>query len=333
MRVLVTGGGGFLGRELANQLLEEGAEVVVLGRRHYPDLDPALIQVQADICDPQALAAACAGCCAVFHAAAVPGIWGRPSVFHAINVMGTENVIRACVENRVPNLIFTSSPSVVFSGGDMKNADETSPYPHRYLSEYARTKAEAEQRVLAANGQEGLSTVAIRPHLIWGVGDPHLVPRVLERARSGRLVQVGKGDNRVDLIHVKNAARAHVQAWQVLRQPGGRVAGRCYFVSDMKPVPLWEWISDLLQALGLTPVRRSIPLAAAYGLGAVLESVYSLLGSEKEPPMTRFLAQQLGTSHYFDISRAVEDFGYRPRVSPEAGFRELVQSLKKQQEG
>ena len=181
MRVLVTGGGGFLGRELANQLLEEGAEVVVLGRRHYPDLDPALIQVQADIRDPQALAAACAGCCAVFHAAAVPGIWGRPSVFHAINVMGTENVIRACVENRVPNLIFTSSPSVVFSGGDMKNADETSPYPHRYLSEYARTKAEAEQRVLAANGQEGLSTVAIRPHLIWGVGDPHLVPRVLEK--------------------------------------------------------------------------------------------------------------------------------------------------------
>jgi len=327
MRVLVTGGGGFLGRHLAVRLKATGADVAVLGRNRYPGLPEGLRQIQADIRDREALVSAFAGCDAVFHAAAVPGIWGPASMFRGINVLGTDNVIHACRENRVKSLVFTSSPSVVFGGGDMENADESAPYPARYLSEYARTKALAEQRVMAASGVDGLSTVAIRPHLIWGAGDAHLVPRILDRARKGRLVQVGEGGNKVDLIHVENAAHAHVLAWQALLEPNSPLAGRCYFVSDGQPVRLWGWIGELLARLGLPPVRRTLSLSAAYALGGALEGVYRLLGIGQEPPMTRFLAQQLATSHYFDISRAENDFGYRPVIAPEEGFLELVRSL------
>jgi nucleoside-diphosphate-sugar epimerase len=327
VRVLVTGGGGFLGSELARQLLAEDIEVLVLGRRFYPHLPAEICQVRADIRDAPAVSDAFSGCDAVFHAAAVPGIWGPASMFRAINVRGTENVINACLDNHIDKLIFTSSPSVVFAGGDMENSDESVPYPNHYLSEYARTKAEAERLVLESNGHSGLLTVALRPHLIWGAGDPHLVPRLLKRARSGRLVQVGRGHNKVDLVHVKNAARAHIQAWRALGENPAKVAGRCYFISDRQPVRLWGWVDELLKSVGLPTVRRSVPLGAAYAAGAMLEAVYGLFGIDKEPPMTRFLAQQLGTSHYFNISRAVEDFGYRPVMPPEEGFRELIRSL------
>ncbi len=329
MRVLVTGGGGFLGRHLAARLGAFADEVVVLGRNPYSSLPEGIRQIQADIRDREALVSAFAGCDAVFHAAAVPGIWGPASMFHTINVLGTDNVIHACRKNRVNSLVFTSSPSVVFGGGDMENADESVPYPARYLSEYARTKALAEKRVMAASGVDGLRTVAIRPHLIWGAGDPHLVPRIVERAGKGRLVQVGEGGNRVDLIHVENAAHAHVLAWQALVKADSKVAGRCYFVSDGQPVRLWGWIAELLAALGLPPVRRTLPLSAAYAIGGALEGIYRLLGIGQEPPMTRFLAQQLATSHYFDISRAVNDFCYSTVVAPEEGFRELVSSLSR----
>jgi len=227
-------------------------------------------------------------------------------------------------------LIFTSSPSVIYGDSSLEGVDESTPYPENYLCEYSRTKAIAEKLVIEANGVD-LATVAIRPHLIWGPGDPHLVPRILAKADKGRLMRVGQGKNKVDIIYIDNAVSAHLKACDALGV-GKPPAGKVYFVSDSKPVKLWSWINDLLKKTGRPPVSRSISYKAALKLGHFLEGLYGFCRIKKEPPMTRFMASQLATSHYFNISRAKKDFGYEPVVSPEEGMNRLIQSLSDPQE-
>jgi nucleoside-diphosphate-sugar epimerase len=332
MNVLVTGGGGFLGSHLACRLHEMGHRVSVLGRRRYPSLPEGIIQHQADLRDPKAVSDACRGQDSVFHAGALPGVWGTKKDFYQTNVDGTRHVIDGCLEHGVRKLVFTSSPSVIYNQTDMENVDESTPYPSRYLSDYPKTKALAEQKVMAANGQQYLITVSLRPHLIWGPGDPHLIPRIIERAKKGQLIRVGEGTNRVDIIYIDNAVEGHIQAWQAL-EPGSPVAGKCYFLSDGEPVVLWNWIHQLLVSLGIDPVTKSIPYGMAKNLGSLLEGVYRVFGLTGEPRMTRFLAGQLATSHYFDISRARRDFNYEVRVSPEEGMKRLLKSLEVRLEG
>lgn len=327
MNILVTGGGGFLGSHLARRLLEMGHRVSILGRRRYSNLPENIIQIEADLRDPNAVVDACRNQDSVFHAGALPGIWGTPDDFYQTNVLGTRHVIRGCLEQGVQKLVFTSSPSVIYDQSDMAKVDESTPYPSHYLSDYPKSKALAEQEVMAANGQQGLLTVSLRPHLIWGPGDPHLVPRIIERARQGQLIRVGKGDNKVDIIYIDNAVEGHIQAWQALR-PGSPVAGKCYFLSDGEPVVLWDWINRLLKSLGVKPVTKSISYGMAKNLGWILELVYRVLRLGGEPRMTRFLAGQLATSHYFDISRARRDLNYKIRVSPEEGMKRLLKSLE-----
>ena len=332
MKVLVTGGGGFLGSHLACRLDSMGHQVAVLGRRHYPDLPDSISQMQVDLRDPKAVLEACREQETVFHAGALPGIWGAKKDFFQTNVDGTRHVIEGCFEHGVQKLVFTSSPSVIYNQTDMKNVDESIPYPSHYLSDYPKTKALAEQEVMAANGQQGLMTVSLRPHLIWGPGDPHLIPRIIDRAQRGQLVRVGKGTNRVDIIYIDNAVEGHIQAWEALK-PGSPVSGKCYFLSDGEPVVLWDWINKLLVSLEIPPVRKSISYGMAKHLGWVLEKIYQVFGLDGEPQMTRFLAGQLATSHYFDISRARRDFNYKVRVSPEEGMKRLLKWLQVRPEG
>ena len=327
MRVLVTGGGGFLGSHIAARLYDRGDQVYVLGRRKYVCLREGIETIQADLRDREAIFQACRDMDAVFHAGAKPHIWGDSKEFYDINVEGTRNVISACRKHSVKKLIFTSSPSVVFSKSDMKNADESAPYPDSYLCDYPRTKALAERLVIESNGLDGLSTVSLRPHLIWGPGDPHLIPRIVERAKKGQLARVGDGKNMVDLIYIDNAVEAHILACSAL-EPGSALAGQCYFVSDGEPVVLWDWINSLLDKLKLPPVTRSLSYGGAYFLGALMEIFYRAFRIPGEPRMTRFLAAQLATSHYFDISRAKCDFQYRPIVRPEEGLRRLIEYLQ-----
>lgn len=320
---LVTGGGGFLGSAVVHQLIGRGARVRSLTRQHYPALAAVGVeQVRGDIADAAAVAAAVAGCDAVFHVAAKAGIWGRAGDYWQANVVGTRNVIAACRANGVRKLVFTSSPSVVYGGADIEGGDESLPYPTRHLAEYPRTKAVAEREVLAANAPD-LATVALRPHLVWGPGDNHLLPRLLARARAGKLFRVGNGRNRADVIYVENAATAHLLAADRL-EPGSPVAGKPYFVSQGEPVEVWPFIDRLLAATGHPPVTRAIPAAAAYAAGTVLEMAYGLLRCADEPRMTRFLAKQLSTSHWFDIAAARRDLGYEPAVSTEEGLRRLA---------
>jgi nucleoside-diphosphate-sugar epimerase len=293
-------------------------------RRATPELTALGVELAlGDLRDGQAVADACRDCDLVYHSAAVAGIWGPWNLFYETNTLGTQHVLDGCRAAGVARLVFTSSPSVTFAGRPQEHVDESAPYPTTWLCHYPHTKALAEQAVLAANGQGGLLTCALRPHLIWGPGDRHLIPRVIARARAGRLRRVGDGRNLIDTIYIDNAVDAHLAAAQALRS-GSPVSGQAYFLSQGEPVNCWEWIDELLAQAGLPPVRKSISLAAAWRLGHALELVYGALRLSGEPPMTRFLAAQLGLPHYFDIGRARRDFGYEPRVDMVEGMRRLA---------
>jgi nucleoside-diphosphate-sugar epimerase len=303
-------------------LCQQGNQVRSFSRGEYPELATLGVeQFRGDLADRDALLRAARGCDIVFHVAAKAGVWGSYGEFHRPNVTGTENVLAACRSLGISRLVFTGSPSVVFDGRDVEGGDESLPYPASYHAHYPRTKAMAEQLVLAANSPE-LATVSLRPHLIWGPGDNHLVPRILARARAGKLRRIGSHPCLVDTVYVDNAARAHLLAAERLA-PGSPPGGRAYFISNGEPVPLWEMVDRILGAAELPPVEKSIPPWLAYAAGALCELAWGLLRLSHEPPMTRFVARELATAHWFDISAARRDLGYEPEISMDEGFRRL----------
>jgi nucleoside-diphosphate-sugar epimerase len=323
MKALVTGGGGFLGGAIVRRLVERGWSVRAFQRGHYPQLEALGVeQIRGDIADPEVVDGAVADCAIVFHAAAKVDQWGASPPFYRTNVVGTENVLAAMRRHGVPKLVFTSTPSVVHSGGDLAGVDESEPYPEHIGAAYPRTKAMAEMTVLAANDGK-LATVALRPRLIWGPGDTNLVAQLVERARSGRLRLVGDGTNLVDTTYIDNAADAHLLAADRLA-PGAPCAGRPYFISNGDPRPLKSIVNGILAAAGLPPEERTMPLAAAVTLGLVLETVERIVPSKTGPRITRFIARNLAAAHWFDISAARRDLGYEPRVSIDEGLRRLA---------
>jgi nucleoside-diphosphate-sugar epimerase len=323
--VMVTGGGGFLGGAIVRRLLSKGETVRSFSRAGYTQLDDLGVeQIQGDLEDLSAVIEGCRDVEAVFHVAAKTGIWGTYQEFYRPNVLGTENIIKACRQCGVQRLIYTSSPSVVFDGGNMDGVDESAPYPLSFHAHYPRTKASAERKVLEA-ATDGLAVMALRPHLIWGPGDTHLAPRII--AKAHRLKQVGDGRNMVDTIYVDNAAHAHVLAEKCLKKKP-HLSGRVYFISQDQPIALWEMINLILAAGGKPPVTKTISPAVAYLTGALCEGIYGLLRLRREPPMTRFVARELTTSHWFNIQAAKTDLGYAPIVSTEEGLRHLAEWLR-----
>jgi nucleoside-diphosphate-sugar epimerase len=324
VNVLVTGAGGFLGLYIVEQLLARGERVRAFCRATYRELDALNVEsLQGDLRDRAAVAAACRGMDVVYHAGGVAGMGGPWKHYYEINTLGTRHVVEGCLTHGVPRLVYTSSPSVTFDGRSQQGVDESAPYPKRWLAHYPHSKALAEQHVLASNGTHGLLTCSLRPHLIWGPRDRHLIPRLLARARGGRLRRVGDGANLIDTVYVENAAAAHLLAADALK-PGSPAAGRAYFITQGEPVNCWDWITEILALAGLPPVRKSISLPAAWAVGAACETVYSVLRLSGEPPMTRFLAAQLARSHYFNITRARQDLGYEPAISTAEGMRRLA---------
>lgn len=334
--VLVTGGTGFLGSRLVSRLLAAGRTVQVLGRTPAPELAQRGARfIRASLDDAAAVAAACVGVDTVFHLAAKVGVWGHYDDFFRTNVIGTRAVLAGCKAHGVRQLIYTSTPSVVYNGRDLADADESLPLTIDCPSAYPLTKAIAEREVLAANSSR-LRTVALRPHLIWGVGDPHLVPRVLARARTGRLRIIGTGTNRVDMVHVENAVDAHLLAERALESPPGPnsksefpASGRAYFITNEEPVVLWDWINALLRAVGEPTVTKRVSLGTALAVGAGCEFGWRVLRLRGEPPMTRFVAAELAKDHWFNPAAARRDLGYVPRISMAAGTAELIAALAK----
>jgi 2-alkyl-3-oxoalkanoate reductase len=327
MNALVTGGGGFLGTAIVRRLRERGDTVHSFSRRRYAELDSlGVTQHQGDLADSIALSRAATACDIVFHVAAKAGVGGRYRDYHRANVLGTANVLTACRHYGITRLVYTSSPSVIFDGRDMDGVNESVPYPSHYDAAYPRTKAIAERMVLNANSAT-LATVSLRPHLIWGPGDKHLVPRILARARAGRLRRIGTESKRIDSVYIDNAADAHLLAADRLA-PGSPIAGKAYFITQGEPLPVWDLVNRILHAAGLGPVTRSIPPRLAYGTGGLLEMIYAIFRPQEEPLMTRFLARELTTAHWFDISAARRDFGYHPSISLEEGLRRLAASFR-----
>lgn len=326
MKILVTGGGGFLGQGICKALLAEGHEVTSFQRSHSPALEAMGVrQLRGDLADAQAVHAAFAGHEAVFHNAAKAGAWGSYQSYFDANVTGTRNVLAAMRAHGIGRLVYTSTPSVTHSGRTpVEGGNEANtPYGHGFKAPYPTTKLVAELEVLAANDAT-LSTVALRPRLIWGPGDTQLLPRLAERAKAGRLRFVGGGHNRMDTTYIDNAAQAHLDAFKALA-PGAACAGKAYFISNGEPREVRRIVNDMLVAAGVPPVDKSIPYGVAYAAGAVLEVAWRALRLQGEPPMTRFLAEQLSTPHWYDISAAARDFGYVPRVSMDEGLARLAQ--------
>ncbi len=324
-KILVTGGGGFLGSAIIKRLVKQGVSVASFSRNQHAELTSLNVpQIQGDISDPGAVEQSVRGKDVVFHVAAKPGVWGAYRDYYLPNVVGAQNVIDACLKHGVGRLIYTSSPSVVFDGSNMEGVDETMPYPRRFHSYYPQTKALAEQAVVHASCAE-LKTIILRPHLIWGPGDNHLVPRII--ARASQLRQVGNGKNKVDTIYIDNAADAHILAAEKLAA-NAALSGHIYFISQGEPVLLWEMINAILNAADLPPVQKTVSHRTAWMIGAFLEIVYKSFKIVREPRMTRFVANELATSHWFDISAARRDLDYTPQVNTQEGLERLAVWLK-----
>ena len=326
MKVLVTGGGGFLGSAICRQLLARGDEVIAYQRSSCDALEKLGAQViQGNITDAELLNSASHGVDAVIHTAAKAGLSVLYDDFYHPNVTGTENVINACLDNAIHKLVFTSSPSVTHADGDIEGADESLPYARDYKSPYPATKALAEQQVMATNCAE-LHTVSLRPHLIWGPGDNHLLPHLLQRASSGKLRLPG-ADKLIDTVYIDNAASAHLLALDKLDSRPGTVGGRTYFISNDQPMSQRQIIAGLLKAAGLEVDIQPISPGIAIAAGTLLETGWKLFRLKSEPPLTRWSAEHLSTAHWYDISAAKRDLAYTVEISIAEGFKRLAASL------
>jgi len=325
-KALVTGGGGFLGSNIVHMLLDKGLTVRTLQRSDNAELRTLGVKIiRGDISNQTTVINATEDCDVIFHVAAKAGVWGDYDDYYQCNVTGTKNIIEACQTHNIQKLIYTSSPSVVFTGNNEENINESTPYPDHFLTAYQKTKALAEQMVLEANSNT-LATIALRPHLIWGPGDPHLVPRIIERARAGSLRLIGKKNNLVDSTYIENAALAHILAAKALA-PNSDCAGKAYFISNNEPLPMAELINKILAAANLPAVTKTIPTQLAYTIGMIMEFGYKIFKLEDEPTMTRFVARQLSCAHWYDLTAAKDDLSYQAKVTIDEGMERLKTSL------
>ena len=325
MRALVTGGGGFLGSSIARLLVKKGWKVYVLGRSAYPELETLNIKCyRIDLSRADQLQKQVEPVDVVFHVAAKAGIWGNYASYYEANVMATRHTINYCKILNIP-LVYTSSPSVIFNGSDMNRANESVPYLNHYHSYYPETKAIAEREVLQAAKNGQLKACSLRPHLIWGPGDNHLIPRFLKRGKAGSIAVVGNGNNMVDTVYVEDAAFAHLQAAKKLLH-NDEISGEAFFISQDEPILLFDWINRFLEQAGIPRIRRKVPANLAYAIGSTMEFMYKLFKIESEPRMTRFLALELSTEHTFDLSKARNMLGYQPQYSMEEAFNKTFES-------
>ena len=256
----------------------------------------------------------------VFHTAAKAGIWGAYKEYYKTNYIGTKNISDICFKKKIP-LIYTSSPSVIFDGKDMKGADENVPYPAKFASNYSKTKAIAEQYVLKL-GKKGLENIILRPHLIWGPDDNHLIPRILKKSK--RLARIGNKRNLIDTIYIDNASYAHILAAKKLLK-NKNLSNKIYFVSQNEPIYIWDMIDEILKTHGIDKIKKRVPYFLAYFIACFFEAIYLILRIKKEPPITRFVVKELSHSHFFNTNAIQKDLGFFPTISIKEGLKKIAQ--------
>ncbi len=328
MKVLVTGGSGFLGTALCRSLLAQGHSVTSYQRHFSSELERLGVKQKLGALNNKSeVFEALNGQDAVLHNAAKASGWGAWDDFYQTNVIGTQNIIDGCLQAGIQKLVYTSTPSVVHQGRTtVAGGNEiNTPYATDFSAFYPHTKKIAEQSLLAANSNQ-LATVALRPRLIWGPGDTQLLPRLTERAKAGRLRFIGDGDNKMDCTYIDNVVQAHLLALEKC-SIGATCAGKAYFISNGEPLPIREIVNGLLNAANAPIVTRSIPFLIAYSVGVLCEGFWRLFRMKGEPVMTRFLAEQLSTEHWYDCSAARRDLNYVPTVSIAEGLLRLQASL------
>ena len=319
----MTGTGSLLLGGLASELLRRGDEVVCLQRRPAAFMGHQNAhEVLADICDADAVALAAKGCDAIIHGAARVGVVGSQKEFYDTNVLGTENILRAAEQQSISRLVFVSTPSVAHTGASLVGAPAGRAEIGRSRSYYAESKAIAERTVLNARNSQ-LAVVAIRPHLVWGPGDTQLVGRIVERAKSGRLAVVGTGNALVDSTYIDNAISAHIAALDALHI-GSACDGKAYVVSNGEPRTVNELMRSMCESAGVPFEPRHLSLTLGIRLGSLVERLWPLMQSS-EPPITRFIAEQLGTAHWFDQRVVHNDLKWAPSVTLDEGFKQLTQ--------
>ncbi len=327
MKILITGGGGFLGSEILRMLIDRGDECQFAARGDYPEIRAlGATQIRGDLADPAIANKAVAGCDAVIHVAAKAGIWGGHADYYSANVIATQNIVDACIQHNVNYLIHTSTPSVTFNGKNVENGKQNMPHADSFLTSYAETKSKAEQIALNA---KGIKVIALRPHLIYGAGDPNLLPRMVNSHRGGKIKIIGDGNNKVDITHVKNAAIAHLQALDSLVSGVVEPVGKAYFISDDAPVKLWNFLDRSVTALGYEKISGQVSHKTAFRAAGVLETFHKIFRPNVEPRITRFVADQMSTSHWYDMEPAKRDFGYQPVIDQNAAFEDMIEDLKK----
>ena len=329
--ILITGGSGFLGSNLAKFLHKKSYKVITISRRINQQLLELGIQSDSsDIRDINSLEPYFKqGIDVIFHTAAIADISGKRKNFEQINIQGTKNLVELAKKYGVKYFINTSSPSVISTKKDIINGRESDlPYSSSYLADYPRTKAIAEQWV-HNQCDEKFYAISLRPHIIWGIGDTHIIPRIIEIAKLKKMKKIGSKENIVDMCHIYNAVYAHYLAMKKLTQ-NPLLSKNVYFVSDQNPVNLWQWINELLTQLNITPITSSVPYPIAYCTGMILELLYKLFPIKKPITMTRFAANQLATSHYFNPQKIQKDLGFYSQINPKIEKDTLIKHLLKQ---
>lgn len=331
----ITGAGGFVGGAIVRKLLshdedcEQPNYVRAIARRALtisssPYLQTRLLDLSAkDSVSP----ALFDGCGVVFHVASKVAMWGNAADFEKQNVSVTRMVLHAASEAGVKAFVYTSSPSVIAGGEDLRGVDETYPYPNHYLAEYPKTKAAAERLVLAADQVGGMRTLALRPHLIFGPGDTSLGPAILARAKAGSLVRLGSRNPLVDFTYIDDCVSAHLVGAKALLENPDLVAGKAYFISQGDPTPFWDWVNSYIAIYNQPSITKQIPVKMAYSVATLCEKACQLLPFLGEPRITRFLVKEMSTDHYFSIERARKLLGYQPSCTVAEGVAKTAAAL------
>lgn len=326
-KILVTGGSGFVGQALAISLAEQGHQVIAVSRKpNQKLLQHGIELVSCDLSKKDEIdSISLAGVETIFHTAAYVKMWGKYQDFYKTNFLGTKFLLEKAKVAGVKKFIYTSSPSVIADGTDLKGINEAYSYPKKYKAYYPQTKSLAERFVLANNSKD-FKTLSLRPHLIWGPGDTNLIPTIIAKAKSGKLKIIGTGNNKVDICYIEDCVSAHLCAYQALDN-NPKASGKAYFVSQGEPVLLWDWINQVLELNNLPKVTTKIPFKLAYALATILELVARVIPNSPEPLLTRFLVSEMATDHYFDLTRAKELLGFEPKYSVKSGMEKTFSKL------